>query len=325
MSAPDGSASDPFPGPLLDVERPGRVTLRLVLGPPLVVGRECEGLILDDPQISRRHVELRLGRSGVEITDLGSTNGTYVDGERVEGTVVAAPGTTIALGSVTLRLHELERSAPRRPSATLVTADARRTSIDHVAALVAVDALPVADAGHRHGTITIVFSDIEGSTTIAASVGDARWFELLDEHNRIVLDATRRAGGTMVKNQGDGFMLTFPSARRALLAMVEVQRRLQRRELDAGGTALRVRVGLHTGEAIVDDDGDLFGHHVNMAARVGGVAGGGEILVSALTRAILETHGDIEFDAPRAVELKGIAGTHLVHPVRWTGVDATSS
>lgn len=66
---------------------------------------------------------------------------------------------------------------------------------------------------------------------------------------------------------------------------------------------------------IVDDDGDLFGRHVNLAARIANCAVGGEILVSALTKAILETRGDLSFAEPRVVELKGLEGRHEVFPV----------
>lgn len=74
---------------------------------------------------------------------------------------------------------------------------------------------------------------------------------------------------------------------------------------------------MHTGEVIVGDNGDLFGHHIHVAARVASQAAGAEIVVSALTRSILETRGDIVFGDPRLVELKGIPGQHSIFPVLW--------
>lgn len=298
------------------VQEEGRTPLTLVLGGPLVIGRDCEGLLLTDGRISRRHVELRPSGGGVEVCDLGSTNGTFVDQEPVTGPVVVTPGKVVRIGST--RISVVRPPTRVRPAASTMSGAVRASSIDHVAALAANAPIVVTDDGHRHGTITIVFSDIEGSTSRAFSVGDAAWVRLLDIHNDVVRSSIRRFGGTEVKNQGDGFMMTFPSARRAVQAMIDVQRQLSRGTLRTETDDLRIRVGMHTGEAIVDEDGDLFGQHVNFAARVAGVGAGGEILVSSLTRAILETRGDIEFGAARQVELKGIAGSHLIHPVDWT-------
>ena len=79
---------------------------------------------------------------------------------------------------------------------------------------------------------------------------------------------------------------------------------------------IRVRIGLHVGEAI-NVHGDLFGHHVNMAARIADVASGGQVLASALVRELVETRGDISFGPPQAHVLKGVDGTHLLHEVAW--------
>jgi class 3 adenylate cyclase len=165
--------------------------------------------------------------------------------------------------------------------------------------------------------VTVVFSDIEGSTMRAVELGDSAWMQVLDTHNTIVRRMVARHRGNEVKAQGDGFMLTFRSARSAIACMVDVQR-----ALDAHGTAqpleaVRVRTGIHTGEVILGDDGDIYGRHVIMAARLSTQARGGEVLVSSLVREIVEPRGDVQFGASRAVELKGLGGSHLVHPVRW--------
>ena len=138
----------------------------------------------------------------------------------------------------------------------------------------------------------------------------------LAAHDELVRATVRTHRGRVVKNVGDGFMMSFPSARGAVDAMCAIQRRLAKSDDDAL-SGIRVRIGMHTGEAVTDDSGDLFGQHVNLAARVGCQADGGEILVSALTRAILETAGDLRFGDPRETEFQGIPGRHLVHPVRW--------
>jgi class 3 adenylate cyclase len=96
-----------------------------------------------------------------------------------------------------------------------------------------------------------------------------------------------------------------------------VQRALAAFAVSRPADAVRVRVGVHTGEAIRGDDGDLFGRHVVVAARIANLAQGGEILASSLVREIVEPRGDVTFTAPRSVQLKGIAGAQLVHAVSW--------
>jgi class 3 adenylate cyclase len=195
--------------------------------------------------------------------------------------------------------------------------DVRRTSIDAVAdAASAQDwrSAPVPDDG---GTVTIVFSDIESSTELASSLGDNAWYEVLEEHNRVVREQLRRFGGFEVKAQGDGFMLTFTGARRAVQFAIAAQRALTSTG-DAGrGAGVRIRIGMHTGEAIVDRSGDLFGQHVNVAARVANAATGGEILVSRLVHEIVGSRGDVPFGPARHVTLKGLVGEQIVYPVQW--------
>jgi len=120
-----------------------------------------------------------------------------------------------------------------------------------------------------------------------------------------------------VKSQGDGFMLAFPSARSAVMCSIEIMRALEAHGRSRPTDALRVRIGMHAGEAIVED-GDLFGKPVVLAARIASQAHGGEILVSSLVREIVESRGDLLFGETRRVELKGLAGAHTLHAVDWT-------
>jgi class 3 adenylate cyclase len=305
---------------IVEVCEPGRTPLRVVVAGPLAVGRDCDGLLLGDQQVSRRHVELRSTGRGVEVTDLGSTNGTFLDGVRFTGSTILAVGATLRLGATTITSIDQASSSKHR-LATMTTLapsdDLRRTAIDQVSELASRDLPTLADQEHHHGTITIVFSDIEGSTERVSAVGDEGWFQMLAIHNEIVRTHVRRFGGTEVKNQGDGFMLSFPSARRAVQAMSAVQRDLSDAAMRVKTEGMRIRIGMHTGEVIVDDDGDLFGRHVHMASRVASTAVGGEIVVSSLTKALLETRGDIRFGTPREVQLKGIAQPQDVHPIIW--------
>ena len=165
------------------------------------------------------------------------------------------------------------------------------------------------------GTVTLLFTDIEGSTQVAEQLGDLRWLALLREHNAIVRAEIAQYGGFEVKTIGDAFMVAFGSARRALLCAIGIQQGISRYEADHPEHAVRVRIGLHAGEPVREGN-DFHGRSVIFASRIAEEASGGEILVSALLRELTETAGDIRFDAGRQVVLKGFAGTHQVHPVR---------
>ena len=305
--------------PVVVVQQPGRQTLRLVITDSLVLGRECEGLLLDDPQVSRRHLELRGAGGLVWCEDLGSTNGTFVDGERLTAPVELTDGRSVTLGDTVIVL-----AAPRATSdfdgrATTISAapgsDPRATSIDQVADLVASAGWrPPARSGE---TVTIVFSDIESSTEAASALGDEAWYALLEHHNELFRAELARAGGREIKNQGDGFMVTFTSARAAVEFAVALQRRLSEVEAADPGSMVRVRIGMHTGEAIADASGDLFGQHVNKTARIANLADGGQILASGVVREIASGGTDVRFGEPVVVELKGLDAAHVVHEVLW--------
>ena len=125
-------------------------------------------------------------------------------------------------------------------------------------------------------------------------------------------------GGFEVKAQGDGFMLAFASARRALLCAIAVQRALARYNAGHPEEPMRVRIGLHTGE-VIHESNDFFGKNVILASRIADKAEGGEILVSSLLKALIESSGDFQFAEGRDLELKGLTGTHRVHTVLWNG------
>jgi class 3 adenylate cyclase len=166
------------------------------------------------------------------------------------------------------------------------------------------------------GTLTMMVTDIAESTALAERLGDRRWMDVLGAHNALVRAQVAGHGGTEVKAQGDGFLVVFPSARRAILAAVEVQRALAGYRTANPDTPVAVRIGLHTGE-IVDVDGDVFGQNVVVAARLAGEAEPGEIVVSALTRDLTVSGGDLSFGPAAEVELKGLSQPWRVHRVPW--------
>ena len=167
------------------------------------------------------------------------------------------------------------------------------------------------------GTVTILFSDIEGSTAMTERLGDRHWLEVLREHNATIRAEVRAHGGFEVKSQGDGFMVAFSSARRAVDCAIAIQRAFAAQGEETPDEAIRVRIGLHTGEAIRERD-DFFGRNVILAARIAAQAAGGEILVSSLLKQLTESSGDVRLGEAREVSLKGLSGSHMVHAVQWS-------
>lgn len=165
------------------------------------------------------------------------------------------------------------------------------------------------------GEVVIAFSDIEGSTELNEALGDRDWVKVLERHNKLITKAVDNHGGHVVKNQGDGFMIAFGDPAEAVRCGIDIQDALaadgDRRQ------PIRVRIGIHEGTSVRRGD-DLFGRNVAMAARVAGQAAGGEILISEDVRERLAEDpeaADIELGEPRAVELKGIRGSHELYPV----------
>ena len=164
------------------------------------------------------------------------------------------------------------------------------------------------------GTVTILFSDIEGSTDLNNRVGDTRWMELLHEHNEIVRREKGLHRGFEVKTIGDAFMLAFQSAKDALRCAIGIQRAFTMRNKTAA-QPIGVRIGLHVGELVREED-DFFGRHVNFAARVASQAEAGDILVSSLLRDVVEPSGIFTFNPRPRQALKGFQGLHTLHVVK---------
>jgi len=161
---------------------------------------------------------------------------------------------------------------------------------------------------------TIIYTDIEGSTDILQRLGDDAWRVVLRDHERITRELLRAHGGTEVKTMGDGFMASFESATSAVECAIELQRSFAARNNMAAEPML-VRVGLNAGEPIEEDD-DLFGTAVTMAARIMGQGGGGEILVSDVVRGLVAGKGFVLADRGEFMA-KGFEEPVRVYEVRW--------
>ncbi len=161
------------------------------------------------------------------------------------------------------------------------------------------------------GTVTFLFTDIEGSTSLLQRLGDRRYADVLTEHQRVLRTVFTHEGGREVDTQGDGFLVAFPRARGAVAAAVTAQRATATHPWPEG-VSVRVRMGLHTGEP-VDAPGGFVGLDIHRAARICSAGYGGQILLSQTTHALVER------DLPERVSLRD-HGEHrlkdLQHPER---------
>ncbi len=162
------------------------------------------------------------------------------------------------------------------------------------------------------GTVTFLFTDIEGSTPLWDSYPDAMG-PALARHDEILRTAITNADGHIFSTGGDGYGAVFSRAASAVEAAIAAQALLAAEEW-VGGPVLRVRMGIHTGEA-EERDGDYFGPPVNRAARIMGAANGGQVVLSALTAGLVDGVSDFKLYDLGPVQLKGV-----IEPVSVVGV-----
>src|SRR3712207_572183 len=152
------------------------------------------------------------------------------------------------------------------------------------------------------GTVTLLFTDIEGSPRILRTLGP-RYAEVLADHQRLLRESFAVAGGREVDSQGDSFFVVFTRAGDAVRAAIDAQRRLAAHPWPPGGE-VRVRMGIHTGEPVVGD-ARYVGLGVHRGARIGEAAHGGKVLLSRATR------GLVEDDLPPGVSLRDLGDRRL--------------
>jgi class 3 adenylate cyclase len=233
------------------------------------------------------------------------------DREKALGLLTQALDTARALGMKTL----VERAVALKLQAQGIEAADTKTSVGAVASAVYVDKPDLRPHAAPDGTVTIFFTDIEGSTALAQRLGDKPYHALLSEHNRILREQVAHHGGHEVKCMGDGFMVAFASAARALSCAVDIQKVFAVYNQEHAEEPINVRIGLNTGESI-EEAGDYFGTAVTLAARVADRAQGGQILVSEVVCTIGGSLAGVEFRDAGRKQLKGI-GRRRVYEVVW--------
>jgi class 3 adenylate cyclase/alpha-beta hydrolase superfamily lysophospholipase len=157
---------------------------------------------------------------------------------------------------------------------------------------------------------TVMFTDIVGSTSRAAELGDRRWRETLEGHDRLTRDLVSRYGGKAIKSTGDGFLATFDGPARAVRCAAKLTERVD----DLG---IQLRAGVHAGEVEMIG-ADVGGMAVHIGARIGALGGPGEVLASSTVRDLVVGSG-IEFSERGEEELKGVPGAWRIYAVAGTG------
>ncbi len=216
---------------------------------------------------ARRAAEaLNLVRVRQKLERLGADRPTFVEREPVAAIVgsLAESGASVEAPSLGGAPIEPEGAPLDTVAASTLSQQARE-----VGALASLD-----------GTVTIMFSDIVGSTSLYETLGDLRGSELIRTHNEIFRREVAAHRGHEVQTFGDSFMIAFSSVRRAVLCAIALQRAFAAYSDSHSDLPIRVRIGLHVGEAVREST-DFFGRAVILAARISGLAQGGQILVSS--------------------------------------------
>ena len=158
-----------------------------------------------------------------------------------------------------------------------------------------------------------MFTDIANSTQLTEDLGDDEWSRILSGHRELVRNLFVAHSGEVVGTQGDGCLGRFPTPAEAVLCAVEVQKEIAHTRDDTN-FPMEVRIGVHAGEA-VEDDGDLVGRVVNLAARVTAETKPGEILVTEPVADYLG--GQLRFEDRGLRELRGVSQPRHLLAVRW--------
>jgi eukaryotic-like serine/threonine-protein kinase len=263
-----------------------------------------------------------LGHTQCELADLLLTRGEDRDKARANELITSASQTADALGLVRLRrkLELLDGPMGAAGVDALSLGGARiqpeDAALDKVAASALSQTRDLRAFASLDGTVTIMFSDIVESTALYDQLGDLRGSEVIRTHNEIFRREVAAHRGHEVNTFGDSFMIAFPSVRRAVLCAIALQRAFAAYCDSHPDLPMRVRIGLHVGEAVREST-DFFGKTVILAARISALAQGGQILVSSTLHDVAASAGDLRFVPAGERPLKGLAGTHRLFELVW--------
>jgi class 3 adenylate cyclase/sugar lactone lactonase YvrE len=169
------------------------------------------------------------------------------------------------------------------------------------------------------GTLTFLFADLRGYTTYVETHGDRAAAALIADYRRLVRTQVAASSGGEIKTEGDSFYVVFSTARAALDCAIAILRDAERDVAAYPDRPMAIGIGIHAGEPVAHE-GQYVGSAVNVAARLGQVAGGGELLISETVRGLLRTSGVPPMTAKRDLVLKGISDAPTAFAVDWRNV-----
>ena len=300
------------------VQMPDGKTQEYELGEQVLhIGRDpsCD-IHIPSQFVSRRHAMITPVGDHWVIQDERSTNGLHINGRLISEPHPLVAGDRVRLGDSVLSYEQIVEEDP------FATAVYGMTMV--MAPPEAPKPLPtVQDSielprrlSRPAGTWTILFSDLVSNTRQLTRMGDVAGQRWLHEHNHMLRDEFERFDGLEDKYTGDGFLVTFASARRAVQCAVGIQRALCEYNKEHSEAEIHVRIGLHTGEILKEDD-ELFGSAVNLAHRVMEKADGDEILVSSLMYGLIQSTGEFPIVERGSFALKGFPQRQRLYEVQW--------
>ncbi len=173
------------------------------------------------------------------------------------------------------------------------------------------------------GTTTVLFSDISGSSGLVSALGDVEAAKAVNAHLGLLRLEVERAGGKVIKTLGDGVMAAFSTVYSAVRAGVAMQAVTDLAERQGRLPAMGLRIGIHVGDVVEDDNDDIFGAVVVVARRLCDAARPGKIVASEVTRMLIMNRPDIEFVPLEALQLKGVPGLMAANEVVWAPLPDT--
>ena len=257
-------------------------------GDSITLGRApVNDIVLESSGVSRRHARISWTGSAFILEDLGSSNGTWVNGQRISEPTQLADGDSIDFGEARLTLR-----APNPNAVTVLGRPVNSTAV-----------------------VTVMFTDLENSTATRVRLGDAKAQEILRAHNTIVREALSNYDGKEIKHTGDGIMASFPTGSGAIGCAIAIQKNVKSYLEEHPELPLQVYLGLNAGEPIAEGQ-DLFGTSVDLAARICDHAQPGQILVSDVVRQ-LAAGKTFHFSDLGQPELRGFKDPVRLWAVSW--------
>ncbi len=253
------------------------------------LGREDgNDVVLASPRVSRRHARIIHEGEGWIVEDLGSSNGTWVNDERIEGPKALSDSDVIRFGDVAFTYLSTGSAAM-----TLTT-----------------------DAAIPHETVTVMFTDLQGHTALFERLGSEAVYRLLDDYLSVMKREVARNGGRTIKTEGDGLIASFSSVRQAVDCGIAIQKGVSGLGPARGEASVPVRIGINSGEALKQDE-DLIGMAVVRAQRVMSQAAGGEVFLSEVSRSLLGPATGLRIVSRGWYQLKGLPRKERLFEVVW--------